>query len=173
MGRSILPYVMHGRLGLGAGSQNSRGYSWGSRLFDRTPSLAVVLQRTRLPKQPCRCTLSSYQITVPGVKCRTNIPPLVLQLPVDIDQSSYNFPSISILVRKLNQQCPSLSPTLSLSLSLSLILALSLTLSLSLSLSLSRLGTCKVTAGPAAASCTWSRPSTSEERWALVRFTVR
>ena len=165
MGRSILPYVMHGRLGLGAGSQNSRGYSWGSRLFDRTPSLAVVLQRTRLPKQPCRCTLSSYQITVPGVKCRTNIPPLVLQLPVDIDQSSYNFPSTSILVRKLNQQCPSLS--------LSLTPFLSFSFSLSLSLSLSRLGTCKVTAGPAAASRTWSRPSTSEERWALVRFTVR
>lgn len=31
-------------------------------------ALAVVLQKSRLPKQTCRYTLSSYQITVPGVK---------------------------------------------------------------------------------------------------------
>ena len=67
-------YVMHGRLGLGAGSQNSqsRGNCRRSRLLDTTPSLAVVLQEIRLPKQTCRYTLSSYQITVPGVESILN-----------------------------------------------------------------------------------------------------
>ena len=36
-------------------------------------TLAVALQKSRLPKQTCRYTLSSYQITVPGVEMTTMI----------------------------------------------------------------------------------------------------
>ena len=40
----------------------------GLDFLTRRHPLALLLQKTRLPKQTCRCTLSSYQITVPGVR---------------------------------------------------------------------------------------------------------
>lgn len=54
--------VMHGRLGLGRCNRKIPGAIVDDLDFlTRRHPLALLLQKTRLPKQTCRCTLSSYR----------------------------------------------------------------------------------------------------------------
>lgn len=61
----------------------------GLDFLTRRHPLALLVQKTRLPKQTCRCTLSSYQITVPGVKRQNHPLILLLLLLLGLPYSAY------------------------------------------------------------------------------------